>query len=1099
MWRKIKESKPFNKFFVLSLVVTFMIPVVMQALVLTRTDSFRVFADNTDREYITAAVKKFEDGKYAYCLEHGKKAPDSGTDLQPGEVIHDPDVWKTLKYGYPNQTWYNTGDTTKDQKLNFYVTQVALWYFVHDWPMAKIDRFVQANSNDEYEAIVTDIPTLKKHVKSLIAQVEGDTSNIEPTLSFSETSLSLEGNSEAFTKSPLITVNGNNLTGNATIDLSGAPEGTYVENEGGQKTNNIAIGSKFRIVVPSNAGASTITYSTSGTGETLRAVNYPSDVKQDVVKYDEVKINLPTDTKGTLKWAPGVGKAQIQKVDADTGEPLENVVFEIKQGDQVKQTVTTNAQGLADLELKVGDYTVVEKSAPENYVVDPTPHPITIKNTGEVIPIAIKNTPVKSIVRVMKVDTETKEPLPNAEFALKQDGKVKYTAKSDESGKATFKDVLYGTYQLEEVKAPEGYLRDKATKEVVINRDTHGKTLTLEAPNQVIKGKIQIVKVDGENEEKPVKGAKFNLYKASDLNKEIATLTTDANGFAYTEDLRYGDYVLKEVDAPGDYYINDKLYPVSIRENGKVVVQYIVNKPVKFRLQILKVDGETKQPLEGAHFQIHQDGKPVEFTYQVGNKVVKETTFVSDKEGLILLPKELQGGKYQLVEVKAPVGYKPIDPIDFEISRDTQLDEDELGKIFKIEVTNDIIKGNVELIKVDAKDHNKKLEGVKFELYKTTKVPDTAGKDETTKDENTENKEDNVVEKMVKGIKNLFTREGEEQQDTQKPQEGEEQQDTQKPQEDTEEQDTQKPQDGEEEQDTNKPSDNLLTEEQKPLENGDQLIGVYQTDANGSIRVNDLKFGSYYFKEVETIEGYVLADKPIEFQITEDGKKIDLTAENDKITGKVEITKEDVSTGEALPDTGIRIYMEDKETVVYEGRTDENGKLEFGPLEYGKYYFQEFDAPEGYVIDETLFPFEIKENDEIVKCKMTNKKIQGELEITKVDLSTGELLPDTRFAVYGEDGKEVVAKGTTDKNGIARFKLDYGKYYYQEIEAPKGYMIDNKKYPFEIKSDGEIVKCRMTNTKLPKTGALPINQIAMGAPVAIVGLTGLYALLRKRD
>lgn len=1083
MWRKIKESKPFSKFFALSLVVSLMIPVVMQALVLTRTDSYRIFADNTDREYITAAVKKFEDGKFAYCLEHGKKAPDSGTDLQPGEVIHDPEIWKTLKYGYPNQKWYNSGDKAKDEKLNFYVTQVALWYFIHDWPMAKIDRFVQANSNDEYQAIVTDIPTMKKHVKSLIAQVQGDTSNIEPTLSFSETSLSLEGGSDAVTKSPLIAVNGNNLKGNATINLSGAPEGTYVENEAGQKTNNIAIGSKFRIVVPSNAGATTIGYSTSGTGETLRAVNYPSDVKQDVVKYDEVRINLPTSTKGSLKWAPGVGKAQIQKVDADTGVPLEGVVFDIKQGDQVKQTVTTNEKGLADLELKVGDYTVVEKSAPENYVIDPTPHPITIKNTGEVIPIAIKNAPVKSIVSVAKVDTETKEPLPNAEFVLKQGDKVKYKAVSDETGVAVFRDVLFGNYKLEESKAPEGYLRDKASKDVVINRDTNGKTLTIEAPNQVIKGKIQIVKVDGENEEKPVKGAKFNLYKAADLNKEIATLTTDDNGFAFTEDLRYGDYVLKEVDAPGDYYINDKLYPVSIKENGKVVVQYIVNKPVKFRLQILKVDGETKQPLEGAHFQIHKDGKPVEFTYQVGNKIVKETTFVSDKEGLILLPKELQGGKYQLVEVKAPVGYKLIDPIDFEISRDTNLDEDELGKIFKIEVKNDIIKGNVELIKVDAKDHNKKLEGVKFELYKTTKVPDTAGTGSS--DKPAKKDEDNVVEKVVKSIRNLFTKEGENKEDADKPQEGD--------------QDVNKPQEGEGEQATNKPSDNLMTGESKPLENGDQLVGVYQTDSKGSIRVDNLKFGNYYFKEVETLEGYVLADKPIPFEVVEDGKKIELTAENERITGKVEISKEDVSTSEGLPDTGIRIYLEDKETVVYEGRTDANGKLTFGPLEYGKYYFQEFDAPNGYVIDETLFPFEIKENNEIVKCRMTNRKIQGELEITKVDLSTGELLPNTRFAVYGEDGKEVVAKGTTDKNGIARFKLNYGKYYYQEIEAPKGYMIDNKKYPFEIKSDGEIVKCRMTNTKLPKTGVLPINQLAMGAPLVIVTLAGAYALFSKRD
>ncbi len=189
--------------------------------------------------------------------------------------------------------------------------------------------------------------------------------------------------------------------------------------------------------------------------------------------------------------------------------------------------------------------------------------------------------------------------------------------------------------------------------------------------------------------------------------------------------------------------------------------------------------------------------------------------------------------------------------------------------------------------------------------------------------------------------------------------------------------------------------------------------------------------------------------------------------------------------------------MEDKKTVVFEGRTDSNGKVTFGPLEYGKYFFQEFDAPEGYVIDETLFPFEIKEDGEIVKCKMTNKKITGQLEITKVDVSDGKLLPNTTFAIYDESGKKVVVKGKTDSNGIAKFKLDYGKYYYQEIEAPEGYMIDQTKFPFEIKTDGEIIKCKMTNTKLPKTGTVPINTLATMIPVAVIGLSGAFVLTRK--
>ncbi|MGG7142943.1 SpaA isopeptide-forming pilin-related protein, partial [Clostridium nigeriense] len=57
----------------------------------------------------------------------------------------------------------------------------------------------------------------------------------------------------------------------------------------------------------------------------------------------------------------------------------------------------------------------------------------------------------------------------------------------------------------------------------------------------------------------------------------------------------------------------------------------------------------------------------------------------------------------------------------------------------------------------------------------------------------------------------------------------------------------------------------------------------------------------------------------------------------------------------------------------------------------------------------------------------------------------------------------------TDEKGLATFELGYGKYYYQEFDAPEGYVIDEKLYPFEIKTSGEIVKASMTNKKLEET------------------------------
>jgi uncharacterized surface anchored protein len=134
----------------------------------------------------------------------------------------------------------------------------------------------------------------------------------------------------------------------------------------------------------------------------------------------------------------------------------------------------------------------------------------------------------------------------------------------------------------------------------------------------------------------------------------------------------------------------------------------------------------------------------------------------------------------------------------------------------------------------------------------------------------------------------------------------------------------------------------------------------------------------------------------------------------------------------------------------------------FDSLEYGDYFYREYNAPEGYVIDETAYPFSITEDGQIVKAEMTNRKIQGTFELTKKDVTTGKLLPNAKFRIYDEDGK-IVAEGVTDENGLVTFTLPYGKYSYQEYEAPVGYVLNDTRFPFEIKADGAIIKAVMTN------------------------------------
>lgn len=99
---------------------------------------------------------------------------------------------------------------------------------------------------------------------------------------------------------------------------------------------------------------------------------------------------------------------------------------------------------------------------------------------------------------------------------------------------------------------------------------------------------------------------------------------------------------------------------------------------------------------------------------------------------------------------------------------------------------------------------------------------------------------------------------------------------------------------------------------------------------------------------------------------------------DEKIVGSLEITKTDVATGELIPNCGFEILDADMNVIV-QGYTDENGKATFPELEYGDYFYREFDAPAGYLIDEEAYPFAIREHHEVVKAEMTNQKIIDEL------------------------------------------------------------------------------------------------------------------------
>ncbi|MDA2583495.1 SpaA isopeptide-forming pilin-related protein, partial [Bacillus cereus] len=417
--------------------------------------------------------------------------------------------------------------------------------------------------------------------------------------------------------------------------------------------------------------------------------------------------------------------------------------------------------------------------------------------------------------------------------------------------------------------------------------------------------------------------------------------------------LELGTYTVKEVKAPVGYVLDATPKPFEVK-TGEVAVVEMKNVQIKGNIEIKKIS-DTGKILPGVEFTV--------FTPE-GKAVTKVTT---NQEGIAKV-NSLPFGKYYFQETKGLDGYLLNQTkYPFEVKEHNQT--------LTFEVKNDQVKGNVQLVKVD-EDGKMKLEGAVFILA------DEKGK----------------------------------------------------------------------------------------------KISEHKTDKNGLIKIDNIPFGKYQFIEKTSPAGYVLVKEPIPFSITENGKTIELVAKNTKIRGSIEITKVDVADGNnKLPGAEFTIYNEQGQEVV-KGKTNEQGIAKFDKLPAGKYTYKETLAPQGYVSHEETFSFEIKTDGEVIKHTVKNKKIEGSLEITKVDVADGNnKLPGAEFTIYNEQGQEVV-KGKTNEEGIAKFeKLPAGKYTYKETFAPEGYLINEETFSFEIKTDGEIIKHVVADQKkeVPPTPETP--------------------------
>ena len=264
------------------------------------------------------------------------------------------------------------------------------------------------------------------------------------------------------------------------------------------------------------------------------------------------------------------------------------------------------------------------------------------------------------------------------------------------------------------------------------------------------------------------------------------------------------------------------------------------------------------------------------------------------------------------------------------------------------------------------------------------------------------------------------------------------------------------------------------------VKKGDPIQTV-TTDENGKASVTKYIFKGYSYTvtEIEAPTGYSLNSEPQTVKIATDtadfGSKV--SVKNTPWTAPFIITKKNLG-GELLPNCEFEI-LDENERQITTGITDENGIATFS-LGYGKYFYHEIAAPKEYIIDDTLYPFEITEEGVSVYAKMTNYLKEGSIKVTKS--TTGNLnVKDIGFIVKGisDTNSDIERELFTDENGEALFEnLPIGKYTVTEdgSTVPAAYLVANEQtVTVEYNTTAEV---KVTNEE--KTGSIKVQKRTEG-------------------
>ena len=692
-------------------------------------------------------------------------------------------------------------------------------------------------------------------------------------------------------------------------------------------------------------------------------------------------------------------------------------------------TVTKSGNNLTIKPTAVGDATITFKksttkydSYPILYYVDGSQNVVRVGNYD---PVSVKLNlrVIGGKLTLHKLDRDSGENVPTAEGSLENAVYGIYdmadnlitTITTDREGNVT-SDYLpnLGIYQLKEITSSKGYLLDDKVYTFEITEDNLYPEMNVY--EQIIKRKIRIHKYYAKGETgtlTPEDNVKFEIY--NNKNEMVVDCITDENGYC-TFTLAYGSYTGKQITSKSGYLKVDD-FNITINENSEETINLsFTNAPVKARLKLIKTDAESNLPILASNvtFKLFDvdNNKYVcqKITYPKKEEICEYKT---DENGVFLTPYEIITGNYRIEELTSPSGYLlNQDNLTFRLDDLTELKKDEeYGDYFEISYLNQEIKGMIEItkygetIKNETENvsqllrgnsnivyYNKPISNVEISLYAKEDIKTLDGiihynAGDLVEKINTKSNGKAIFENLylgkyiIKETKTLDTYLLDETEYTIE----------------LNEIDNRTAIVTEKRELYNKLKKGSLEFTKTDLVNGETIpntkidifteddLLVYSglTDENGKITIEELPIGKYYILESEAATGYLITEEKVLFEIKENGEIVKANMTNKPVTGTLEFSKVDFSTSEPLPNTKIQIFKDD-DTLIFEGITDEEGKIIIEELRYGRYYIKELEAPNGYQLNSEKMYFEILEDGEIVKCTMKD-------EVVTIDVPNTEL------------------------------------------------------------------------------------------------------------